>query len=121
MPSTITVVGELPMTVNGKLDRTRLPAPHTPAAGRAAGTEPTGAAGLEAWLGEVWEHQLGYPVGADDNLFLVGGNSLVAVRILTEVRQAGYAAIEVADVYRHPTVRQLAARLPAIAAHRPTT
>ncbi|OLZ50121.1 hypothetical protein BS329_20515 [Amycolatopsis coloradensis] len=106
LPSTITPVPELPLTGNGKLDTTRLPAPIRPVR-RAVEHE----AGETGRLGQIWAQVLGGPVGLDDNLFLVGGNSLLAARIAAEIRRESLGDVSVQQVYRHPTIRALAGML----------
>ncbi|TDV37798.1 non-ribosomal peptide synthetase [Actinophytocola oryzae] len=110
VPSSITVVGELPLTHNGKLDVARLPPvrPFTTTAGAAEGTA------LEHEVGRVWSDVLGLVVAPDDNLFLVaGGSSLSAAKIAAQLREAGLGEISVRDIYENPTVRATATRLAA--------
>ncbi|WP_018791068.1 non-ribosomal peptide synthetase [Salinispora arenicola] len=111
MPATIIVVAQLPTTVNGKLDTSRLPAPGS----RAVVASPpapadTPPAPLTTVI-QVWEQTLGVPVTADDNLFLIGGNSLTVQRIVLGLRDAGFGEAAVRVVYRNPTPRLLTARL----------
>ena len=107
VPSTITVLSELPLTVNGKLDSARLPAADAviPAARSSAGS---------GTLLAVWHEVFGAPVGPDDDFFELGGNSLLAVRLLTAVRERGLPSLSVRDLYRNPTARRLGQ---ALAAH----
>ncbi|MFF4468305.1 amino acid adenylation domain-containing protein [Streptomyces sp. NPDC001599] len=111
VPSLFVPVDRLPLTPNGKLDRAALPSPHAGAhtPSRAPGT-PLEAelAGLYADLLDVEE------VGADDDFFDLGGDSLRATRLVSLVRRAGLgvrAELDVRDVFRHPTVAGLADRL----------
>jgi acyl-coenzyme A synthetase/AMP-(fatty) acid ligase len=106
LPATVTAVPALPLTGNGKLDVARLPPPAAPAPAPAA-VAPGDR--LSAALTEVWESVLGTPVGPDDNFFLLGGNSLYAVRVAAAMRERGLPAVPLRELFTHPTVRRLAA------------
>jgi amino acid adenylation domain-containing protein len=106
VPATVTAVPALPLTVNGKLDVGRLPAPVRPA--QAPVTEAPGDQ-LSVALTEVWESVLGTPVGPDDNFFLLGGNSLYAVRVAAAMRDRGLPAVPMRALFTNPTIRRLAA------------
>ncbi|MCS7483567.1 non-ribosomal peptide synthetase [Umezawaea endophytica] len=106
VPSTVTAVGRLPLTDNGKLDVGRLPTPTTEA------PAPTGVDTADQ-VAQVWHSILGASAGLDDNLFLVGGNSLVAARIAAEIRGRRLGEVTVQQIYRTPTIRGLASVLAA--------
>ncbi|WP_424187028.1 non-ribosomal peptide synthetase [Actinokineospora sp. G85] len=107
VPSTVTTVAELPLTGNGKLAVDRLPDPTSAAPAPARGGD---AADLVA---QVWHSVLGTSAGLDDNLFLVGGNSLVAARIAAEIRGRRLGDVTVQQIYRTPTIRGLVSVLTA--------
>jgi acyl-coenzyme A synthetase/AMP-(fatty) acid ligase/aryl carrier-like protein len=103
VPSTFTTVEELPLTSNGKLDVDRLPEPMSATtASTAVATDDTGE------VGQIWAQLLGNQVGPDDNLFMIGGNSLMAARIAAEIRRRRLGDISVATIYHNPTIRLLA-------------
>ncbi|MFF8288760.1 amino acid adenylation domain-containing protein [Streptomyces sp. NPDC016309] len=111
VPSLFVPLDKLPLTPNGKLDRAALPSPdaraHTPS--RAPATP------LEAELAGFFADLLAVErVGADDDFFDLGGDSLRATRLVSTVRRAGLgtrAELDVRDVFAHPTVAALAAHL----------
>ncbi|WP_093909266.1 non-ribosomal peptide synthetase [Streptomyces sp. cf386] len=111
VPSLFVPLDRLPLTPNGKLDRAALPAPHARAhtPSRAPDTP------LEAELAGLYADLLAVEqVGADDDFFDLGGDSLRATRLVTMVRRAGLGAraeLDVRDVFAHPTVAGLAAHL----------
>ncbi|MET8025399.1 amino acid adenylation domain-containing protein [Streptomyces avermitilis] len=117
VPSTLTVVDRLPVTGNGKLDTARLPEPGQPVEGAPAAPawqapEP-GTPDLAARIAQVWHDVLGTTVGPDDNFFLTGGNSLLAIRVMVRLREQGVTDAPVRMLYRHPTVRRLTEALTA--------
>ncbi|MCQ4122384.1 non-ribosomal peptide synthetase [Rhodococcus tibetensis] len=106
LPRTITVVETLPLTINGKLDVARLPVPerHFPT----PPTRPSHATStndLAATLTDIWESVLGVPVGADDNLFELGGNSLCAIKADSMMRRLGLPVLPMRELYLRPSVR----------------
>ncbi|MEJ1169510.1 type I polyketide synthase [Variovorax sp. CCNWLW235] len=65
---------------------------------------------LEEGLAALWTEALGIsPVGAHDNLFELGGDSLLAIRLLSRVRKAYGVELQPADFFKAPTVAELAA------------
>ncbi|MEU5839510.1 non-ribosomal peptide synthetase [Streptomyces diacarni] len=114
VPATVTVVDMIPLTINGKLDVARLPEPATAQATEeaqpwSASIGPTGygaADDLESELLALWSRHLNTPVGRDDNFFEMGGNSLLVVRVLAEVRQMGMPRIAMRDFYSNSSAGQ---------------
>ncbi|WHU49508.1 amino acid adenylation domain-containing protein [Gordonia sp. L191] len=110
LPSTITVLDELPLTPGGKVDRRALTAPedHAPTTGgRTARTNNerlvVTAAGDVLGIDEP---------AADANFFDLGGHSLSATRLVTRLRVATGRALQVADVFDNPVLADLAGLLP---------
>ena len=64
---------------------------------------------LEQGLAQVWSDFLGIdPIGIDDNLFELGGDSLLAIQLLAKVRGIYGAELHPAEFFKQPTVRALA-------------
>ncbi|HEX9936859.1 MAG TPA: amino acid adenylation domain-containing protein [Longimicrobium sp.] len=110
VPTAYVRLEALPLTSNGKLDRAALPAPAA-AAYAPSGHEPPSTM-TEQVLAEIWTELLGVErVGRRDHFFDLGGHSLLAVRLVSRVREALNPAATVEDVFAHPTLHELAARL----------
>jgi hypothetical protein len=116
VPSTITVLGELPLTGNGKLDSARLPDPGA----APTAVEQQAPADIEQRISAIWRDVLGCSVEPDDNFFLVGGNSLLANRVVVRMRGSGIGNVRVKMLYQHPTVRLLAGAVDLSDAGQPT-
>ncbi|SHE94003.1 non-ribosomal peptide synthetase [Streptoalloteichus hindustanus] len=105
VPSAVVVMDRLPVLRNGKLDRRGLPAPvfdATPAS--SAPRTP-----IEEVLCAVFAEVLGVPaVGVDDSFFDLGGDSIIAIQLITRARRAGLA-VTARDVFERRTVAALAA------------
>lgn len=110
VPALIETVRDLPRFPNGKLDRASLPEPRSRAEARALRPEPATTA-TEKRLLEIWR-DLFRPlrVTRHDDFFLdLGGHSLCAARMVSELRKdRKWASVTVADVYHHPTIARLA-------------
>ncbi|MFF7646153.1 amino acid adenylation domain-containing protein [Streptomyces canus] len=112
LPASVTTLEALPLTTNGKLDRTKLPAPsalHQPARDIAPAAHVDD--DLTETLTKIWTEVLGVPVGPDDDFFELGGNSLYAVRIAAALRTQGLPSVRLRELYRNPTVRGTVASL----------
>ena len=111
VPDSFIPLESLPLTRNGKIDRTRLSelsktnrkiddnfvAPRTD---------------LEEELAGIWVEVLKVErVGINDNFFDVGGNSLLVVQVQHKLQEATGHSIAVIDLFMYPTVRSLAAFL----------
>ncbi|MBN8246184.1 MAG: amino acid adenylation domain-containing protein, partial [Verrucomicrobia bacterium] len=116
IPSRFVVVGALPLTASGKVDRKAIRARATASAPVTSGTPPVpDAAGItptERTLIQIWEQTLNIrPVGRHDHFFSVGGDSLSAVTMILEVESVFGISITVRLVFEAPTLSQLAARV----------
>jgi len=107
IPSRFMILPALPQTPNGKTDRRALPAPQAQLEQRSQRT-PNGP--VEEALTRIFSEVLGNDVGPDDDFFLVGGESIRALRLAARVRAAGLV-FELQDLFRWPTPAALAANL----------
>ncbi|MCX4775968.1 non-ribosomal peptide synthetase/MFS transporter [Streptomyces sp. NBC_01264] len=119
VPARYVVLERLPLLAHGKIDRKALPAP---ADGPAAGTHVDPEEGAEQVIAALWADLLELPrVGALDDFFELGGHSLLATQVVARMRRAFpelAAPVGVMDLFKHPTVRRLAALVTAPEADR---
>jgi amino acid adenylation domain-containing protein/non-ribosomal peptide synthase protein (TIGR01720 family) len=117
VPSAIMPLAALPLTVNGKVDRTALPAPEH--GGDSAGRAPQGP--LETALCELFAEVLGVArVGADASFFELGGDSIMSMQLASRARRAGWT-ITPRQVFEHKTPERLARVVEAAGADRDDT
>ncbi|GGU44222.1 amino acid adenylation domain-containing protein [Streptomyces coeruleorubidus] len=109
VPSALVVLPRLPLTPNGKVDRKALPKPDVV---RVAGGAAAVRTDLERRIAEVWCEALGLEwVGAEDNFFDVGGDSLRLTSVVATLRERLGLQITRLDMFGHPTVRAMAAHV----------
>jgi amino acid adenylation domain-containing protein/thioester reductase-like protein len=114
VPSAFATLERLPVTPNGKLDRRALPAPDRHAHVSRHYEPPLGH--IEERLAGIWCELLGVErVGRFDHFFELGGHSLVALKASLRINQSLGSALGVSDIYRSPTLEELAARISGVA------
>ncbi|MFK8850910.1 amino acid adenylation domain-containing protein [Streptomyces sp. Ac-502] len=111
VPSTVLVLDELPMTVNGKLDRRALPQPDPEATHRAPGGRAPRDAREDILCGLFAETLSLAEVDPDQDFFSLGGHSLLATGLVNRVRSAFGTELGLRAVFETPTPAGLAARL----------
>jgi amino acid adenylation domain-containing protein/non-ribosomal peptide synthase protein (TIGR01720 family) len=115
IPAAIMVVDELPLTHNGKVDHARLPEPQLACAEVAAPPRTA----TERALADIWTEVLGTgAVGVHEDFLRLGGDSILAAKVLARVRTVFGVAPSVRVLFEHRTIAELAERLPEPAAHR---
>ncbi|GGY40484.1 hypothetical protein GCM10010363_21540 [Streptomyces omiyaensis] len=105
VPGAVTLLDELPLTPSGKLDQNALPSPEL--APRADGRAPRDE--RESALCRIFTEVLGIEsIGAEDDFFMLGGDSLTSIAVATRARERGLT-ISPRDVFEHRTPAALAA------------
>ncbi|OBF21600.1 hypothetical protein A5725_13460 [Mycobacterium kubicae] len=108
VPSAVVVLDVLPLTPNGKLDTRALPAPeYHSGAGYQAPTSP-----VEDIMAGIYARVLGLDrVGVDESFFDLGGDSLLAMRVIAAINTALDAGLAVRTLFEAPTIAQLATHI----------
>ncbi|MGW0927659.1 non-ribosomal peptide synthase/polyketide synthase [Streptomyces sp. NPDC002644] len=106
VPAAYVPLARIPRTSGGKTDRRALPAPPVQPDTTTPYVAPR--PGVEERLAALWAEVLGVErVGAQDNFFALGGDSILSIQIVSRARRAGLA-LTTKDVFRHQTVAELA-------------
>ncbi|WP_406320104.1 non-ribosomal peptide synthetase [Streptomyces sp. NBC_01637] len=110
VPSTITVLPELPRSASGKLSPAALPDPDPadqPQTDHLAPRDET-----EGIIAEIWSEVLGVPrLGVLDDFFGLGGHSLLATRAVNRMRQAFATHLPLSVIFECPTIAAAAERI----------
>ncbi|OIO01401.1 MAG: hypothetical protein AUJ49_07650 [Desulfovibrionaceae bacterium CG1_02_65_16] len=97
---------ELPFSVNRKVDKKALPSPLAEKQ-TAGGRPPAGA--VEEQLAEMWKRLLGFEVrDADASFFNLGGNSIMAIRLVAMIEKELGAHVAVNELFTHASIARLA-------------
>ncbi|MGA8332278.1 MAG: amino acid adenylation domain-containing protein, partial [Mycobacterium sp.] len=95
VPNRFVHLSKLPTTASGKLDKAALPEPSPRGLGRVGAQAPRN--DTEKRVAALWAHLLGVPVtDVNSDFFDMGGHSLLAARVVSEVQQAFGVALSLA-------------------------
>jgi acyl carrier protein len=108
VPAVFIRLQEIPLNANGKLDRTALPDPEADPAG-AGFAEPRNV--VEERVAELWTEVLGARVGVHHDFFKIGGNSILAIRLISALQEAFEVELRVRTIFERPTVAGQAAAI----------
>jgi amino acid adenylation domain-containing protein len=115
VPTEFVVLDDLPLTPNGKVDRAALLADERPAPRAPAPHDPR-----HAILCGLFADVLGRPrVAPDDDFFDLGGQSLLAMRLINRIALAFGVELQIADLFDAPTVAELSMLIPETAVPEP--
>jgi acyl-CoA synthetase (AMP-forming)/AMP-acid ligase II len=110
IPSIFVRVDSIPLTVNGKVDRKALPTPTASNILRKSTTVPESV--VEKDLAAILSRLLKLDsIGRDENMFLLGGHSLLGMQLISEIRGTFKVELNVPMLFERPTIRGLAAKI----------
>ena len=108
VPTHYVSMDAFPMTLNGKLDRSKL-VPPKPQRLLDATSYTAPQTELESELATIWEQVLQTaPVGIHDNFFALGGHSLTAAQIVARLNRQFQSGLSIRLILEFPTIAQLA-------------
>lgn len=109
VPGFYVFLDEIPLTANGKVDRKSLPEPDTSSL-EMVYVAPSNQ--VEEILCDMWQKILGVDgIGVNDNFFRIGGNSLLAIRMVGEIRErfiADEIDVSLRFVFENPSIKEIA-------------
>jgi amino acid adenylation domain-containing protein len=113
IPGAFVTVAEIPHTPNGKVDRDALPEPDWDRAG-AVDEFVAPSTDTERRIAEIWSGVLSVAdVGVHDNFFALGGHSLIAMQVMSRLRDEFGVALTLRAIFDAPTITALAALVEA--------
>ncbi|MFD5328508.1 amino acid adenylation domain-containing protein [Streptomyces sp. NPDC127092] len=107
VPQRILVLDELPLSDNGKVNRAALPAPEEVAAEGSGFVAPRDE--VERRLAEIWAEFFGVTeIGVTASFFELGGDSLLAVRLMARIARGLGRSLPLSSLFARPTIELLA-------------
>ncbi|MDN3695558.1 amino acid adenylation domain-containing protein [Chryseobacterium tructae] len=106
VPGAFVHLTALPITINGKLDRKGLPDPDFK--GGKEYTAPTTA--LQKHLCQIYGEILGLDaetISIHDDFFRLGGNSIMAIKLISKIKKVLQIQVEVSKIFNHKTIALL--------------
>jgi acyl carrier protein len=112
IPSVFVTINELPLTPNGKVNREALPLPALSEIANTNFVAPR--TPVEETLAGIWRETLGLTqVGVESNFFDLGGHSLMATRVASQIRERCGIELPLRVLFESPTIAALAQHLEA--------
>ncbi|MBD3917805.1 amino acid adenylation domain-containing protein [Paenibacillus sp. PR3] len=111
LPTAYVQLEQMPLTASGKADRKALPQPHAGTSMKTGTAYEEPRTETEKALAALWQELLQRDrVGARDQFFELGGNSLLLIRLhrALQDRYPQYETVSVGDLFAYPTIEQLA-------------
>ncbi|MBO9203417.1 MULTISPECIES: non-ribosomal peptide synthetase, partial [Niastella] len=105
VPAILTPIAAIPLTTNGKVDRKKLSQQEIIRTSSETYGAPENE--IEHALATIWQDLLGVErVGIHDDFFELGGDSIIAIQVVSRARKQGYM-LQVGDLFSHLTISKL--------------
>jgi amino acid adenylation domain-containing protein len=112
IPRRIVFINQLPQSATGKVDRRALRKWHVEEPEVHPIPEPAKENNIESELLDIWQRLPGFEsASVNDNFFESGGHSLLAAKLMREVRARFGSSPPISVLFQAPTVRELAERI----------
>ena len=109
IPNAFVAMDFLPLTPNGKIDRLRLRSPANLTSNSIDKSFIAPRTPTESTLAKIWVKILNAErVGIGDNFFDLGGDSLLAIRLINEINQQFERELPLSALFLNPTIEGLA-------------
>lgn len=106
IPSYFVKLDEIPLTSNGKVNRSALPKPKGNIISNSVYEEPKN--DTEIKLAKIWSEVLRLEkIGVNYNFFEIGGHSLKATILISKIQKEFNTLLEMKDIFENPTIREL--------------
>ena len=110
IPSVYVFLESLPLSPNGKLDRTALPEPEQIQESPEKDDAPLSP--IESVVASIWKDVLKIPeLSASSNFFELGGHSLLATQILSRIRETFRMEVTMITLFESPNLRDFTQRI----------
>ncbi|NER27105.1 MAG: amino acid adenylation domain-containing protein [Symploca sp. SIO1C4] len=107
VPSIFMLLESLPLTANGKVDRQALPAPERTPELEKMFVAPRNQ--VEDLLAKIWTKVFQFKqIGIHDDFFELGGDSFLALQLISKINQKLDTNISLGILFQHPTLAEIA-------------
>jgi amino acid adenylation domain-containing protein/thioester reductase-like protein len=107
IPSAFVILEELPLTPSGKVDRRALPLPKWTRIEEGVYIAPRNE--IENQLSQIWKYFLGLDkISIHDDFFEIGGHSLLAIQVVSQVREVFQIELCLENFLKNPTLLEIA-------------
>ena len=107
IPSFFMKLDKIPLTPSGKVDYKSLPSPSKDRPDLAQDYAPVESQ-TEQMIAGLWSKYLGIAdIGIDDSFFDLGGNSLLAIKVMVEINQTSEKKLSIVNLFQYPTIRKI--------------
>ncbi len=106
VPSILVYLKELPLTINGKLDRRALPDPEFGSKDNYVAPRNE----IEKKVCRIWSEVLGLAedkIGIRDDFFRLGGDSIVSIQLVSRLRQRLELPVSIKDIFTYKNIERL--------------
>jgi acyl carrier protein len=113
IPDKFVLLSALPVTHNGKIDRSALPLPTSTnlLRDRVGAPESVSGTDIEQRVCDLVASLLGREIGVQENFFLIGGHSMLGVQLVSQIRQAFGVKLSLRQLFSGPTVAALSVEI----------
>jgi amino acid adenylation domain-containing protein len=113
IPAAFVLLDSMPLSPNGKINRSALPVPELSRDETSTYIAPR--TPLETNLAEIWSEVLHVSqVGAQDNFFSLGGHSLLATQVISRIQKSMGIVLPLRAIFEFPTISELGIKLTEI-------
>lgn len=110
IPSALVILDQFPLTPNGKVNRSALPAPDFIELDSKSNTAPRSP--IEQKLANIWADLLAIKnIGIYDNFFHLGGHSLLATQLTSRIRDTFGVELPLQSIFETPQIAQIASAI----------
>lgn len=107
IPSSLLQMERLPLTANGKIDRAALPDPAAITLSAQQHEQPRNE--MERLLADIWRQSMHIEEpGIHEDFFRLGGDSIIAIGVISRMRRQIDDRVRLYDLYQYPTIAGLA-------------
>ncbi|GAB2883343.1 amino acid adenylation domain-containing protein [Microbulbifer echini] len=119
LPAAYSVIGKLPLTINGKLDKNALPIPSIIDAAEYIAP----ATNIEIELAKIWAQLLRLKlddIGVNDSFFALGGHSILAIKLVNSIERVFSITISLKKIFELSSLSNLSAYIESIQSDKST-